>query len=253
MKHAIRALGWATAVFWILVILFSVTVVYSAMQIRMNRVEEEPEVTYSNGAITMSIPFSISNGGLYDISELNITTHVVAENETVSRTTTQVPTISRGDTANETYDISVSLDHILANLTYMLFIDTDLEVEISVALTYAHAIPLKISYNETLQWGAPFYNLSINIPPVSPQPANASVSFENHAFFGLNGTIGLQIMDSSGELIGSGTTDRFYVPPRAPSTSLQVTIIGDLGDMAEVHLYFYTSVFSFGPVVMSFD
>ena len=71
MKHAIRALGWITIILWMWVIPFSGTVVYSATRARMN-FDEDPEVTASAKELAMSLPFSISNGGLYDISELNI-------------------------------------------------------------------------------------------------------------------------------------------------------------------------------------
>lgn len=253
MKYAIRALGWATAALWILVILFSGTVVYSAMQIGMN-FGEEPEMAVSNGEMIMSLPFSISNGGLYDISELNITTFIAAENETViSRSTTTVPLISRGDTVNETHDISISLDDIVTkNLTYMLFNDINLSVSMFIGLTYAYAIPLTISTDLPMPWGAPLNNLEIG--EISPTPPyDLPLSFENHAFFGLNGTINLEIMDSLNELIGSGTTDILVQPGGVYDDTIPVTITGDRSDVAEVHLYFDTSIFSFGPVVIPIE
>ena len=261
MKYAIRALGWATAALWIVVILFSGTVVYSAMQIGMD-FGGEPEMAVSNGEMTMSIPFSISNGGLYDISKLNITTFIAAENETViSRSTTTVPLISRGDTVNETHDISISLEDIVAkNLTYMLFNDINLSVGMLVGLTYANAIPLTISTSLPMPWGAPLSNLTTGEPSYTAigEPPSIQVtvplSFENHAFFGLNGTISLEIADSSHELVGSGTTDKFDIPPQTfYSTSMEVIIIGDIGDIAEMRLYFDTSTFSFGPVVIPIE
>ena len=255
MKQAIRALGWATTILWILVILFSGTVVYSALQIEMN-FAEEPEVTASNGEMTMSLPFSISNGGLYDISELNITTRIEAENETViSRSTTLVPLIPRDSTVSETHDIALSLDDILAkNLTYMLFDDTDLNVDMFIGLTYAYAIPLKIASNITMPWGAPLNNLTVGeITEISPSQANAPLSFENHAFFSFNGTIRLKIMDGSNNEIGSGTT-YIYVPAEASYDDvIPVTVTGEFAEKAEVHLYFDTSVSSFGPVVIPIE
>lgn len=255
MKYAIRALGWATIILWILVILFSGTVVYSAIQIGMN-FEGEPEVTASNGEMTMSLPFSISNGGLYDISELNITTRIVAENETViSRSTSSVPLIPKASTVNETHDISVSLDDVLAkNLTYMLFNDINLSVDMSVGLTYAYAIPLRISSNLTMPWGAPLSNLTVGeITEISPSQANAPLSFENHAFFGLNGTIRLEILDSFNRLIGSGTTDILVPQEGSYDDVIPVTLTGDFAEKAEARIYFDTSVFSFGPVVIPVD
>ncbi|MGD8505528.1 MAG: hypothetical protein PVF15_02560 [Candidatus Bathyarchaeota archaeon] len=258
MKHAIRALGWATAVLWILVILFSGTVVYSALQIEMN-LEEELGMASSNGTMTMSFPFSVVNGGLYDISELNITTRIIAENEIViSSSATQIPLISRGETVSNTHDISVSLDDILAkDLTNLLFNDTDLDVDMYVGLTYAYAIPLKISSNLTMPWGAPLSNLTIGEPSISlPFPdiqVNVPFSFENHAFFGLNGTVRLEIMDGSNNQKGSGTADILVPPGDSYDDTLPVTITGDPQDVAEIRLYFDTSQFSFGPMVIPIE
>ncbi len=241
MKQAIRALGWATIVLWILVILFSGTVVYSAMQIRMN-FEEEPEVAVSNDKMTMSLPFSISNGGLYDISELNITTRIEAENGTViSRSTTLVPLIARDSTVSEKHDIALSLDDILTkNLTYLLLNDTDLNVDVFVALTYAQAISLKISTNLTMGWGAPLSNLAIGeilITPLPPYRVNVPLSFDNNAFFGLNGTMRLEIMDGN-NLIGWEEVDISVPEGSSYDATISVPIESVPEDEAEVHLYF---------------
>ncbi len=255
MKQAIRALGWATIILWVMVILFSGTAVYSAMQIGMN-FEEDPQVTASNGALAMSIPFSISNGGLYDITKLNITTQVVAENETLlSRSTTLVPSIPKTGTVDETHEISVSLDDILdKNLTYMLFNDANLSIDLFVGLTYAYAIPLRISSNLTMPWGSPLSNLVVGeIAELSPSRANVCLSFENHAFFSLNGTIRLDIADRYDSLIGSDTTDVSVSPESRYNDVVQVELAGDLADKAEVRMYFDMSLFSFGPVVIAVD
>jgi hypothetical protein len=255
MKNAIRALGWATTVLWVLVILFSGTVVYSATQIRMN-LKEKPQVTASNNSLKMSIPFSVNNGGLYDISELNITTCVVAENETIiSRSTSLVPLIPKASTVNATHDISLGLDDIFAkNLTYMLFNDANLSVDMFVGLTYAYVLPLKISFNTTMPWGAPLYNLTVgDISIVSPNQVNVSLSFENHAFFSLNGTIRLEIVDGFNRLMGSGATDIFVPPEGSYDDVITMLITGDPRGMTEVRLYFDTSVFSCGPVVIAIE
>lgn len=257
MRHAIRALGWATAILWILVMVFSVTVVYSAMQIRMS-FAEEPQMTTSEETVTMSIPFSVENGGFYDISALNITTQIAAENDAViSRSTTLVPLIPKDTMVNETHDIALSLGDILAkNLTYLLFNDTDLNIDLLVALTYASAIPLKISSNLTMRWGAPLSNLTIREIPVtltSSYTVDVPLSFENHAFFGLNGTLRLEIVDSLNNPIGSETAPISVPPGSSYSDVISITMTEIPSDVKEVRLYFDTSAFSFEPVVMTLE
>lgn len=258
MKYAIRALGWATAILWILVMVFSVTVVYSAMQIRMN-FEEEPQMTASEDTVTMSIPFTVDNGGFYDISELNITTSFVTEaGEVIASSTTLVPSILRDSSVNETHDITLSLEEILAkNLSYLLLNDTDLNINMFVALTYAHAIPLKISSNLTMQWGAPLSNLTVrdvSVTMTPPYTVDVPLSFENHAFFGLDGNLTLEIFDGSDNRIGSKIVPISVPPGTSYADVISITIneIPSSG-LKEVRLCFKTSVFSFGPLVMPLE
>ncbi len=143
------------------------------------------------------------------------------------------------------------------NLTYMLFNDTNLNVDMFVSLTYAYSIPLKISSNLTMPWGAPLSNLTIGeisfTPPPPYEQVNVPLSFENHAFFGLNGTIRLEIVDSLNKPVGSRTTDILVPPEGRYDDVMSVTTTHDPSEVAEVRLYFDTSVFSFGPVVIAVD
>jgi len=251
MKYAIRALGWATTILWILVIIFSGTVVYSATQVGIET--GEPHVTTSNDTVITSVPFTINNMGFYDITNLKITTHITDKNgTTISDSTTPPSLIPKDSKVQIPFNISINLNDLTANtLTYLLTNDTVLNLDMLVALTYAHAIPLEISLNTTMPWGAPLYNLTVDgITIVSPNQVNVSLSFENHAFFSLNGTLSLEVWDSAGA-IGSGTTDISVSPGISYSDAIPVTITtGDPMDAKEVHLQITTSLFSFGPVVI---
>lgn len=253
MKYPIRALGWATIVLLVLVILFSGTLVYSAMQVGIEL--GETQVTASNGTIITSVPFTINNKGFYDLSNLEIATYITDENGTSISNSTTSSSISKGSKDTIPHNISISLNEITAkNLTYMLTNDTVLNMDILVALTYAHAIPLKISLNTTMDWGAPLYNLTVGgISPVPPNQVDVSLSFKNNAFFSLNGTIRLEIWDSSENKIGSGTGPISVLPGDSYDDAITVTITGDPSEVAEVHLHFDTSLFSYGPVVMAVD
>jgi hypothetical protein len=254
MKQAIRALGWATTTLWILVILFSGTVVYSAMQIGMD-FQGEPQITTSNGTLKMALPFSISNNGFYDITNMNITTSILTENETViSTSSTLLEIIPRGGLINATHEVVISLKDMLAkNLTYLVFNDTKLNMEMSVRLVYANALPLKISSNQTMRWGAPIYNLTVDeVSFTPPNQADVSLSFENHAFFALNGTIYLELVDEIGNKIGDGSQDVLVLPGSRYAETIKVTLtVTPPFEVAEVHLSFVTSLFSLGPVVIT--
>jgi hypothetical protein len=236
--------------------LFSGTVVYSATQVGMD-FQEGVQLSTSDGTLLMSIPFSISNNGLYDISELNITSIISAENETVvSSSHTFIERIRRGSSVNITHDIRVSLPDMLnKNLTYLLFNDANLTIGMLVSLRYADTIPLKISSNQTMPWRAPLYNLTIDkISPVSPDQVNVFLSFENHAFFLLNGTLFMDLIDMAGNPVGSGTANVFAPPDDdyLIEIPVQITVSAlDPSDIAEVHLRFEMNLFRLEePVVI---
>ncbi len=222
------------------------------MQVRIEPGEpKEPFV--SNGTLMASVPFAINNKGFYDISNLAITTYITDKNgTTISSSTTPPSSIPRDSKVPIPLNISINLNNITANtLTYMLTNDTVLNIEMLVALTYAHAIPLKISLNTTMPWGAPLYNLTMDgISAVAPNQVNVSLSFDNHAFFSLDGTIDLEIWDSTGA-IGSNTTGISVSPGNSYDLPIPVTITGNPMDVTEVHLQIDTSLFSYGPVVMT--
>lgn len=262
MKWAIRALGWAIYILWLITIVFTVTAVYSATQLGIG-FGGEPQTSTSGGTIILSVPFSIDNKGFYDIADLNITTLIKENNGAlVSNSSTVVPLISRGSKVDATHNISISLDEMTsASLARLLFNDTNFNVDLILALNYAHVIPLQISTSfQNFTWGAPLYNLTIgNIP--TPELYNSThvrailpLSFENHSFFTLNGTVRTEIINTSERRVG-GSTTHVNVPAQSGGTTpLTVYISTSAGSLKEVRLYFdFPSVFSYGPVVMPIE
>jgi len=258
MKYVVRALGWATKILWILIIVFLVTSVYSAMNVRIGF--GDPQVVLSNEFVVISIPLFINNTGLYDLSELNITADVMDHNQSLlSTSTTFVPLIPRGSSVETAQNISISLDNIMSKAQIYLFNDTDFDVNMLAKLNFAHAIPFQVSTNMTIPWGAPLYNFSIgqisyNYLNLTHQEAIILISFENHSpYFGVNGTMQVEIYNDNNEPLGASVSDLNV--PSYSSYNGQVGIIVDLSKITgrgEVHFYFETSAFSFGPVVMPY-
>lgn len=256
MKQTIRALGWATYVLWLVVIVFTVTAVYSAFQLGVDF--GEPRTSTSEGTMTMSLPFSVDNKGFYDISDLNITTFIQERNAAlVSNSTTIIPLISSGNKVDATHNISITLDKMTsASLSRLLFYDTEFDVDMSFGLRYAGVIPLKFSTNSTMTWGAPLYNLAIgdiivNEYNTTHARAILPISFENHSFFNLNGTMRTEILNTLNQQVGVAATSINVPTGSGYSTSLEMLVSTGYGVFKEARLYFDTSVFSYGPVVMS--
>lgn len=253
MKTVIRALGWATYIFWIILLFFSVTAAYSAFQLGQGFALGEPRTSTSNGTVTMSLPFYINNVGFYDIANLNFKTSVRDRfGAPVSDSSTFVQLIPRGDNSSITHNITLNANSMTSSqLSHLLFADSNLTVEASLKLDYAKIIPFEISTNFTMPWGAPLHNLTIGRISMSGTRATVPFSFENHSFFELNGTMRLEIVDNLNQIVGQGTALPILAPPQSSYwSSLDVTVSGDPANIRTARLYFQTSVFSYGPVVI---
>lgn len=258
MKQSIGALGWATEIIWIATAVFIFTSLYSPLKMMLERQVEigSTQTSLSNGTITMSLPFFINNTGFYDISDLNVTTYLADYRGTsISRSTTFVQNIPRGASVGETHEISISLNDIMSkNLTYLLFNDTTLILNGSVALKIAHVIPLQASLSGNTSWRAPFHSLSI-VKMGFPDWYNSThhsttmwLSFENHSPFNVNGTIKLEIFNERDEYVGFGTDGVNVHSRKAYNEKVTVYIpsenLSKFTERGKAHVHFKSSLVS---------
>ena len=253
MKTAIRMLIIATIILWIVILFFSVTAVYSVMNLGIN-IGEVQMLPSSNG-ITFSLPFSITNNGYYELADLNLTTRVTDPNGTVlDLTETFVPSIPRGSNVNATHTIPIDLDSILSmDQVSLLLNDSSFNVEIFAGLNFARAIPVQLSTNTTIPWGAPFAHFSMGTISVSPHnsthvEATIPVSFENHAIIDITGTLKLEVYNDSNEHIASGIA-RINAPSQQSYADSLLVYMGQrdilkLTSSGKMHLIFETPVFT---------
>lgn len=255
MRQVIRLFGWTIRIFWVILLVFSVTAAYSAFQIRLGF--GEPYASIQGDTLTSAFPFFINNAGFYDISGLNITTLVKDYNGSlISDSSTFLQRIPRGSNISVTHNVSIELTHMtIENLSHLFFHDSSFDVTANLTLNYANAIPLQIATNFTLPWGAPLHNL--NVGDVSVSVYNAThviarvpLSFENHALFSLNGTIRLEFVDNQNRWLGSGTANINVPPQSSYRSSLDILVLAST-DISEAHLFFDTSIFSYGPMVIA--
>jgi len=165
----------------------------------------------SNNTFTLSLALEINNTGYYDMSDLNLTTILKDSNGTmISDASTFVAQITRGTAVKKWHNLSLSLMDIVSNMTYLLFEDTNFEMDTSVGMRYAYAFAFHLTIkNLTMPWGAPINNFSID--GISSPRFNGThylldvpFSFENHSFFDIIGTLYMRIYNSQGGYIGSG-------------------------------------------------
>jgi hypothetical protein len=167
----------------------------------------EPLFSYTNGNLSLSAPFYINNTGFYDLSDINITVLVKGDNKTVAAVSELFPPIPAGSMINESYDISLSLGELFSKNSELLTHDTTLDLNMHLFFRIAYLIGIGGSTNITTVWGAPFYNLTLAASPYnySSHKLTLFMSFENHAYFDLNGAMRLELYSSTSALIGSPT------------------------------------------------
>jgi hypothetical protein len=253
MKIAIRMLSIATIILWIVIILFSVTAVYSVMNLGINL--GEVQMLPSSNGVTFSLPFSITNNGYYELADLNLTTRVTDPNGTVlDLTETFVPSIPQGTNINESHTIPIDLDTIMSmDHATLLLNDSSFNVEVFAGLNFARTVPVQLSTNVTIPWGAPLAQFSVGTISVSPynsthSEASIPVSFENQAILDITGTLKLVFHSNSDEQIASAITaisvpsqqsysDRIFVYPKQQDSS-------KLTGSGNVHVFFETPMFT---------
>jgi hypothetical protein len=202
--------------------------------------------------------FYIENNGFYEIYNLNLTTVIQKLTGTlVLCGSTVVRLIQSGRRIDLAHNVSLSLKDITsAGLSDLLFNDTNLEIEMSAALIYADIIPITVSTNYSMPWGAPLYHMTIENASITPQNATdvrviLPFSFENHSFFDLNGTMHTEIINTQNLIVGTSTTPINAPPKNGYSTRLEFLVPSESANtLKEVQIYFNTSVLSYGPVVI---
>ncbi|PVX27203.1 MAG: hypothetical protein CW716_03545 [Candidatus Bathyarchaeum sp.] len=212
MKIATSMLTVASVILWLVILVFSVTAVYSVLNVGVNI--GEAQMLPTSSGIKFSLPFSINNDGYYEIADLNLTTRVTdPDGAVLDLTETFVESVPQGETVNASHTIEVALDEILSmdHLTLMLN-DSNFTVEIFAGLSFARAVPVELSTNVSLPWGAPFADFQIGELSVSQHnsshiEAAIPVSFENHAIIDITGTLKMEVYSSSDEHITSGVTN----------------------------------------------
>lgn len=259
MKIALRALSTATTIFWIIILAFAITLVYSAMNIRMKI--GEPQINVADDILTISIPLHINNTGFYDITALNVTTKLTDENaSSLAWASTTVDFIPYGTGTTVFHNITLNINDMIAKSQNLLFNDTLLNFTQIFKLTLAHTVPIQLSTNQTLEWGAPLYNFNVTKPifqpSTTPTPkAIVTVSFENHSpYFNINGTMHIQIFNEQKQLVGNATKTLNVASHSLFQDQIELTVdAAKFTEKGEIWVYFETSTFSFGPLVIPFD
>ena len=259
MRIPIRMISIATTIFWIFLIVFLVSAVYSAKDIRFDFGEPQIGLT-SDNKILFSLPITIDNKGYYNIGCFNVTTEILdKEGFMITRASTFIPVIEKDRQIIATHNVTIDINDLLQNSQDYLFSDTELEVRETVGIKLAEVIPVQASTNLTMPWGAPLYNFTLGKIEYARfngthMTATVPISFENHASSDLTGNIQIQMYNGTDIQVSEGQTT-IETPQNTPyygRMELNVPIVG-ITENGYFEVYFLTQFFNFGPLVIPYD
>jgi hypothetical protein len=230
MRVPIRMISVATTIFWIFLIAFAVSAVYSVRDVSFSMGEPQSTLTQDNVMI-LSLPFTVANKGFYNIGFLSVSTEISdEEGYLIASNSTMMPVVRVGEQATLVHNVALNVTDFLWRNQNYLFDDALFLVNMSLGMRIAEVIPVQVSTNVSMPWGAPFYNFSLGMPePVSFNSTHLLVtvplSFENHAFFDVASALRVQIYNVHGSLVSDTQTSvnasqhssyngfvEFYVP-----------------------------------------
>jgi len=209
MKVAIRMISIATALFWIFLLAFTVSAVYSFVKdVRFSFGEiQMPARLTEDKEMVISMPITIENTGPFNIGLFNITTEISDEDGfVVTRGNTCVPIIKRNTVITINHNVTVNITDLFQKGYAFIFNDTTLVLYESASMSIAEILPFRASTNTTIAWGAPLYNLSLGEPEYlavnrTHTLIRVPVRFENHAFFDIAGNLTIRMYSSENTLV----------------------------------------------------
>ena len=105
MRVPIRIIGIVTSIFWIFLIIFAFSAVYSIKDMQFSLGEPEATPTQDNN-ILLAFPVSVTNTGYYDLASFNVSMRIMDNNGSeVTRGSTLIPVVAPGqDDKHDSYD-----------------------------------------------------------------------------------------------------------------------------------------------------
>jgi hypothetical protein len=248
----------ATTIFWIFLIIFAITAVYSVKDLHFEFGEPQMSTNADNDVV-LSLPIKIGNGGLYDMGPFRVTTIISDRNgSTITKGFTSVRVVRRGENVTATHNMTIDVNGLIQSDHNYLTTDTELNFYVEVGLGVAEVIPVQVSTNLSVPWGAPFYNFTLGEPAYEAfnsthARVTVPISFENHAFFDIAGAVQIKMYNNRGLLVGNGQTA--VDTPQHSSYNGYVELYVSLTDMTpngRLEVYFQTPPLNYGPLVFPY-
>jgi hypothetical protein len=225
-----RALRRLSLLVLILLILFTASVVYSAVETaRSSSQLSNVSASFgSNGTIILSTTLTLSNNGIYAVQGLTLDVRVT--NTTgVFLGAAEIGPTTLASQAITTYPVTLYVPITASGPgPTLLTHDQSLPVQVWANATFGYLFPIGLLISDDRSWGAPFADLQYSVGP--PMAVNGSetvsvgLSFENHAPLTDAGTLEFAVLSSGGATCGAGSFT-LNVPSGSPySQTTPVTL-----------------------------
>lgn len=257
MRVPIRIIGIVTSIFWIFLIIFAFSAVYSIKDMQFSLGEPGATPTQDNN-ILLTFPVSVTNTGYYDLTSFNVSMRISDTNGSeVTSGSTFIPVVAPGQTINTTHSMELNVTGLLEANQDLLFNDSNWNVNEIVSMSAAEVVPIRASSNLSMPWGAPLYDLLFG--PLETDRYNSShlrvaipMSFENHAFFNLTGTVKTRIYSNDNSFVGKCQINLEALEHSPFKGKLEFILPSRTISNIRLEALFETQFFTYGPMVIDF-
>ena len=238
--------------------LFVVSLVYSASTLRFS-FPSSIETSTSGSLYVIRAPFSVTNGGFYDVSDLDI--GVALKNSTgytFFKNDTIINVIKAQTTHNDAVVLAINYtDLYVKNAYYNLFHSDNFTLLVTVECAYAKPmVGFQADVSQVIPWTAPLAGFTITVGKPTPISINAtystlSVPFTLDGYDGLyfKPTLRVTVLDSNGNQVKSAE-QTFDVNSRPYSGNIQISVPNSIISGYTVRVQI-TSPFSSTPITIT--
>jgi hypothetical protein len=205
LAHALRVGSVLTLV---LLILFTVSVVYSTSQLSQSPPQVSPFAVGfgSNGTVILAASLTLANPGFYPIQGLTLVARVVNDSGGFLGAFGMGPA-TLGSQSSEEFPVDVYLPVSASGPGASLLIHSQtLNISLWGNATFGFIFPAGIALFNDRTWGAPFSNLAVRVGNASLNgTVPVTVTFQNQASLTEEGALRAEVVASTGIVCGAAS------------------------------------------------
>jgi len=236
--------------------LFVVSIAYSAASLNFS-FPSSIETSTRGSLYVVTAPFSVTNRGYYDVSNLEIGVELTnSTNYMFFKNDTTINDIKAQTTQSSAVVLAVNSTNLyLQGAYYNLFHSDTFRLIVTLKCNYAAPlIGFAANISQSIQWTAPLANFAFAVGTPTPTLINTtyamlSVPFTISGYDELyfNPTLKVSILDSHGNLVNS-VEQTFVINSSSFTNNIQIPVRIETSYAGYTVMVQITSPFSYGPI-----